>query len=474
MKLFDIIRSLSNNEFKRLGEFVTSPYFNKNKNLISLYKYLYTTNFTNNNHSISKRDVYDYVFPSEKYNDTKIRLLFSNFTKLLEKYVSLIQNEKDIFNRKIQLLDYYRERSVNKPYLSLLQELKDTKGDVFTRNNTYYYNRIILEREILESKIFDIVLNLDNSYKAISTNHDLYFIVSKLQIAIFMYNHSLFLNEDLKFDIWALDAIIKYISENKKEIRKDHPLIYMDYLCLMMLTRPDEEIYYFELKKYFEKNSNKLRLIEYYHIANEVKNYCIRKINYSPRFNNETSKISKALEMRGAYNDSINHIDFFNIIQHGLNMKDMAWVEYFFAKYKSKLEPKYRPDIENISEAYIYFYKKEYEKALQRLQKVSYQNIHLYLMTKVLTIRSYYELKENESCLYTIDAMKHFIKRHEDKIGYYHIHFTKFLLFVKKLINLNRSSKTDVDILKKEILTEKDIASKDWLLLKASGSNRRR
>ena len=86
-KLIRIIESLNSEEFYRFGEFVNSPFFNKNKNITALFNFIrkYYLKFDNNN--FTKEKAFAYIFPNEEYSDSKLRVLMAKLLKLLEDYL---------------------------------------------------------------------------------------------------------------------------------------------------------------------------------------------------------------------------------------------------------------------------------------------------------------------------------------------------------------------------------------------------
>src|SRR5258706_8148653 len=86
--LIQILESFSAKEIKEFGEFIVSPFFNKNESVIKLYGYLrkYYPGFEEN--KILKEEVYRKIFPGAKYNDGFMRKTIFNLVHLAETYIS--------------------------------------------------------------------------------------------------------------------------------------------------------------------------------------------------------------------------------------------------------------------------------------------------------------------------------------------------------------------------------------------------
>src|SRR5260221_1031452 len=96
-KLIDVLVSLNKKEFRNFGEFVSSDYFNKNKNVIKLYDVLskYYPKFANKNLTVGK--IFNKVFKDEKFNYPKINNVISDLYKLSERFLSIRNFEQKYY-----------------------------------------------------------------------------------------------------------------------------------------------------------------------------------------------------------------------------------------------------------------------------------------------------------------------------------------------------------------------------------------
>ena len=94
-KIIQVLRTLDKKEFKKFGEYVYSPFFNKNKNVRKLYDILskHYPEFENRNLNVEK--IFTKVFPKEKYDYFKINNIISDLYKLSESYLYDIGLQKE-------------------------------------------------------------------------------------------------------------------------------------------------------------------------------------------------------------------------------------------------------------------------------------------------------------------------------------------------------------------------------------------
>src|ERR1051325_7004466 len=100
-QIIDLLKSFSPVELKNFGKFLSSPYFNQNTNLISLYSLLTPHYPEFNQPGISKEILFKNLFPKEKYDDKKMRYIGYDLLKLAEEYLGVINFKKDKFSYNI-------------------------------------------------------------------------------------------------------------------------------------------------------------------------------------------------------------------------------------------------------------------------------------------------------------------------------------------------------------------------------------
>ena len=73
LKLTRVLKTLNQKEFRKFGEFVQSPYFNKNKHVIALFEAIsaYYPEFENRNFTAEK--IYLKTFKGVKFDNAKFK-----------------------------------------------------------------------------------------------------------------------------------------------------------------------------------------------------------------------------------------------------------------------------------------------------------------------------------------------------------------------------------------------------------------
>lgn len=462
--LNELLKSLSKSEYKRLGEFIRSPYHNKNKNLISLHTCLSKVNVKDDT-VLPIEDFSSLIFPG-KFDKTKMRKLVSEFVKVTEKFLAVSYMENNDLLRKRLLLTDLNIRNASTLFKKRYDTLKGDTADIFNKDEEYYENLLNYEIEQMAYTIKMDTYGKENNFNSLLKALDYYFILSKLNMMHITSYYSADINKGKKFEFWLHDEISDYINTHIQTIRKEAPVIYLKYLIHMTIIKPEMESYYFELKRFVKDNHNRLGIVILEYAAGALMNYTINKHNKGNiDYKKERFSITCFLESSDRLSKSvfIKHVDFFNAILSAIAVNEIEWAEEFFNKHKSKIDKEFRNDTLKLAEAEIKFGKKKVEEAAALLNQVSYKYYYFYLRAKMMLVKIYTGSGETEPVYYVIDAVKHYLKRNVQKIPESEQEmFLKFNNYTDKIIKA-RSSEA-LKELGKKIKTEENIASKEWLL----------
>lgn len=464
-KLTELIKGISLNEFKKFGEFLRSPLHNKSQKILLLYE-LIEKHFENfQTKVIYRKAIAEHVYPREDYNDQNTRTLLSNFAKLLEKFLIYQEVENDPLLQKLALLKSLKERETVKNFETKAKEMFELMNKEFNRNMDYYHKQINLKDLWINYKGKNLELNLENQYYGLSDATDLLFIVTKLKVINSLLSRKYHTFGNIKLKFWCIDEALDYVESNLTHIQKKHPIVYSEYLTLMMMLNPERTNYFYDLKKHVLGNIGKYSMKELEEVYYSLTNYCVNKVNVGERiFLKDLYNIYKEFEANHFYH-SIKHIqytDFLSIVINALHFSEILWAEYFFKTYKIKVTPEFKKDTVNLSKALVLFHQKKYDEAVELLNQVGYRNSYFYLNAKEALVKIYYELAQWNSLESVADAMRHYLKRHRDVLLIQYDRYTNFLNLVAHLTKMSTNGK-EAGLLKKELKKFPNAIGADWL-----------
>jgi hypothetical protein len=468
-KITELIRGLSQSEFRKFGEFLNSPIHNKSNMLITFYN-LINRHFDNlDSNTISVKNVALRLFEGEKNKDQNVRTLLSTFTKTIEKFLIYSEYEKYPTQQNIALIKALGERNINKSFEMALNEIDENLSHEFNRNIDYYYDFLTYKEIKLNYEGLDIELNLDKKYFDMADFADNMFIVIKLKVINTILSRKFRPFAEIQSKFWAFDKMLSYIEKNAEVIKKEHPTVFSEYKILMMVLKPEIESHFRDLEKHVFSNIKRYNKDELLQVYYSLTNYCINRFAIGEtKFLPSLFRIYNEFEKNGFYKEikSLQYIDFLNVILCAIDLKDIQWAEYFFGTYKGNLSHEIKRDTVNLAQGLLLFAERKYKDSIGSLSKVGYKNSQFYLKIKETLIKIYYEQKHYDSLETTLDAVLHYLKRHEDALR---VHYNRYMLFlksVKRLIVLNTKNKAEIKLFMKDLDKSRDIIGREWLIEK--------
>jgi hypothetical protein len=111
-KAIDLVKTFSEDEFKKFGLFVSSPYFNKENIQVNFFDILkkYHPEFDNRN--FVKEKVFRRLYPGKKYNDGVMRNILSKTLDLAENFISIQNLQSNEFNCSLALIRELSNRKI--------------------------------------------------------------------------------------------------------------------------------------------------------------------------------------------------------------------------------------------------------------------------------------------------------------------------------------------------------------------------
>lgn len=472
--LLDILRKFSSKEIKEFGEYIRSPFFNKNQSIIKLYEYLRKQYPGFENKKVEKEIVYFKLFPGTKYNDGFMRTIMFNLSQLAEDYIAFCNYKNDRYSVKRHLAVELNNRDLKKLFEKNIKEINAMLEKIRIKDGDFYYNRFFIEYENL---YYLSKLHFDKSEKFIYKtgvhnifNHITYFyLIRILKFYLYILNTKNMYRVDYKTNI--IEDILKGFNP---ELFDDVPLINIFYNLLMLYLKEDDESYFYKLKK-LAAALDDIPYEERVETHINMENYCKRKIrNGNKKFIDELFEIYKKELRDNCYTimGMIPHKLYKNIVDTALKLNEIEWVQNFIEDYKKELADEHKENTYLYCKSIIEFYLGNFEKSLEILAKVKYDEIYHKAEMKCMMMAIYYELNLEDTLFASLDSFRHFLSNDKIIPDDRKQSYLNFIKYLKKLINWknrNNADKADLKLLKHNIECDEHLQSKDWLVNKISG-----
>jgi len=471
--LIELIRSLNHKEFREFGEYVRSPFFNKNQSVINLYDYINKHYPDFEERDLKKERVYDKLFPGMAYNGGFMKTIIFNLTRLAEEYLGYFnyKNNTDTLTEDYSIIEELHNRGLDKIFMKKLKlaenKLSKTKyKDPFYFSDKYRIQFLKEEHFTLHQRFLNYKdVPDEGTYKSIEYLLE-YFFLKILGHHRFLYN----MNKIVKFSFnnKFLDEVIEYLKKNEAYFL---PQVLLHLYELLLLKENDEK-YYYKTKAILKKEINNIRKGIEYSTISILFNYALEQYyEGKSKFLEEMFELNKMITEYKLYTPVeggfFNEVKFKNAVEVGIQLKKYDWTGNFIKVYKNLLPPDEKIIAGNYGYAQLNFVQKKYKKSLELINIGNIPNVKYKVSIKNLTLKLYYELGWITEASDLIDSARHFLSN--DKVLPEHSKqmSMNFLKFYNRLLKLKSYWKEP------EVRNLKDELMKHIIFMKRIGCLRR-
>lgn len=460
-KLIVLLSSFELSEWKRFGEFLSTPFFNKRKDLINYFQYLdkFAPRFETD--SISRETIFNAVYPKQSFNKQALAYLNSYMLKQAERFLIQIRLEKKEYWSNYFLLEELMERKLDKHYRRYLKEIQALVAGKQSINSDYYLYRYQLSDLAKRHFLGQQERRFDENIQFAWDRLDSFYFFNKMKAACEILEWKNIIKAD--YDMSYITELAAYLKRHQTQL--DHlTLIYLKaYFLLLYPTTKDGFIQFVQLISQYK---NQIPNSEKKYIYLLSINYCgsqIKKGN-DPYYYVEAclNLYVEGIEDRFLFeNNYLSPWTFKNVVKLGFNLKRYQWTEQFIQDYYAQLEEEFQADALHFNLADLYYRKKEYQQAQQHLLQVRYSDIFYNLGAKTMLIKIYYETNEEEALLSMLASFTLFLKRNKKITKELRNIYLNFTTFLNRILRIKPAKK---DQLMLEIKQTKLVTNRNWLL----------
>jgi hypothetical protein len=407
---------------------------------------------------------------SETYNLLKINNLVSDTLALLLDFLAFLESEKNEAARSFDSMDALLELEEHALFLTVARRFSGdknrnlgAKSADFWRDEAAFFAR--LDRHFIQTGRRKFDENLQKQADAL----DRAFALDKMRLACAMISR----NQVFKggYETHFLADVRGWIAQ-REDWRTD-PVFEMYETLLAMLERSQVIDYQrlVTLLADFETRLPPMELSAFWHYA---LNFCIRKINSGASdWYPETLRLYRALLDRGVlFRQFLSPWAYKNIVTAGLRTHDLAWTADFIEKFRAKLPPDERENAHAYNLAALFYEKSDFAAALETLQTVEFTDMSYALGAKIIQLKSWFQLGEEDALLGLLDSTKKWLARQSKmpesgrRANVNFLKIVRLLFHQKQLENIQLPNEVlqKRKILVKKIGKTEPLANKEWLL----------
>lgn len=477
-----LLSSLSQEELKRFDDYLRSPFFNRSRRMLQLFRMLKYFHPKYKSWALTNERLYERLFPNQEFNLSTINNLFAKLHNHLLEFMlfeSLRYNSKE---RNALLLKEVGRRRLDKLFLRL-----STVIDEKLSNQSGLYSELFLDRYGLAIASFDYsYLNeritkrerVENDFKNLNDAAFYlytYFFAEYSALAIAKYVYSL--NYDVSDDNNLVEHVTALLDSNSIERLSSmhkHGYILKLYLRMFeMYSDMDNESKYKAYREEIKKCSTRLTTAELSFHYIKLVSYWVLKIVLNKTTDDGEELFIIYCEMlkkkfyREGKSKYIDYELFRDILLHTIKIKKYQWVEKFLEEYSKEGPPDERENMYHYGYARFYFEIFDFKKALYHINQVDTNHAIFKYDYKNLLLRVYYETNDYDGAQYMIKTYLELLNSKDILSSSIKTHYKWFVKYTERLIRINEEGKkVNLKILKRNLVRINNVSFKEWLLEK--------
>lgn len=474
-KLITLLSTFSKQEINRLEEFVNSPFFNKNRNVINLCGAILPFWPDFNSVELTEEKIFKAIFPRERFDYFKIKNVISDLYALSAEFLKTAISQSRYLDGEINLLNALHDRRLDNIYAQREKKVKKQLLDAEIKDEDNYLRQYQLERVNIAHYKF---AGSSYSFNKIQTEFDS-FLQYSLTGLLRLYSKMLHNKNhgNIYFDMKMFDNVWQYAKEMDFS---ENPscLVYKQVIALELSKSETDYRKLLEIKEKYRKN---IPPEEFYYILQEQNSYAAYRLKlgdesyYTERFNAFREMVENKFMDPG-------YLIFPNVISvytSACMADEYDWAEDFLKKAQYGISPSdEKLNTINYCKGYLAYRQKDFGKALQFFSKTNFRLYLMKVMVKSYTVRIYYEQNLYEQTISAVDTFRHYLKTEQmmaedQKTAHYEFLRNLAELSRLKLEGINKKTSVDLGILKKQIkqMSANPLGAKNWLIEKAGKLN---
>lgn len=472
-KSLEILKTLSKTEFSAFCDFIESPYFNKNSNLVKLTAYLkkFYPSFTSG--ELNNEDLYRSIYPGKKYNDNILKNLLSDYyNKCLAfmefeafKNDSRFRQKKQVSELNQKGLDKFFTKSLNLLRNDVIENSFDSnffKDLVFVNNENAHYLSVRSRQheafgnieEIASSQFFDFLVAHYKTRANLVLIGDYYKRQGK-EIKFLKFNEMI--NDE---------GIIQLIKENYPD---EFIFIAPYFYAVNAVKSTNDNTSFYRLKEIISDHLSKFSFKEKFLLLSTAENVCAKKINSGDHsFIRELFELNIIKLKNGiiSYNGSNSfHPSLFrNTCKTAVDLGEITWVKNFIDEYGKFITDDDRNNTLNYCRMLVNLKENDFEGVIRSAQKIDLNTAFYKLEVRSSMLISYFELSYFEEALSLLETFKKYLNNSTELSEFQKQTYLNFVSCFGELVQY-RISDDKKRLLNAEMIFKNNqtIGLKDWL-----------
>ena len=461
-KLIELLRQLSTRQLSRFGEFLQSPYFNKNKENCLFFNYLNAFAPAFESPELKKNAVIRANPTGAELDERTLFYRMNELMQLLEQFLSVEYLKEQPLEEQWALMETYRQMSLDKHYNTARKRARKwLDKHPFQDAAFLQWQYRLAELEDRYAQRYDRKYREELQRAADAL--DRAYLAEKLRYSLEMVNAAQML--DIQYNLQLGEAVLSWLQEHPLP---NAPRVDIYLYALLMLQEPENQEHYRQLYRLLQENEAILPPNELKDLYTYLLNYCTRRINqYRDRsYLGYFLDINQYLLDKGLLleNGLLAPWRYSNLMTVGLATGRLEWAHQFLENYKNLLPEDFRDNIYHFNLAHYLFHRKDYGQAQVLLNQLDLRDPLLAITVKNLLAKIYYETGQTELLLSFLEAYRIYLYRQELAKPKLKEQARNFIDFIRKLARLAPFETEKRKALAESLPPATETFERDWLL----------
>ncbi|MBS1592826.1 MAG: hypothetical protein JST90_00775 [Bacteroidetes bacterium] len=457
-----ILRCLSQPELNRLDRFM--PGARADDHVLACWEYIRIFYKERIPEALSKENVWKAAFGKKKFAALRYARLLSDLTKAIERFLLQEYLSQHDTERNLMLLDIYNTRALPSCAAPMVKAVNDTVSKNDLRDAAYYMDRYRADE--LQNTFIENLDRRDSEKHLTATMQslDCYYVIQKLKYYASALHYEKFLNTPS--EIQHMSVVLEMAAHTHLS---DVPLIRIYLAIIHTLQEKDGDANFELLRSLLSEYIHLFPAAEAEQLYAFAVNYCIRMINQG-----DLSYVQKILSLYKqqlkdgllTHSGTMSPWEFKNIVTIALRAKELKWTAEFIEAYIAYIPQRDRSNAYRFNMARYTFAAGKYDRVLELLGSVEYNDVFYQLDAKATLMKTYYELGEYQPLQSLSESFRILLSRKRLISDTQRAVYGNFVRYTLKLFRADVKDRKKMAQLTHDINKVKQLADKSWIMEK--------
>ena len=463
-RIYRLLSSLEAVTLNRFAKFIHSPYFNVNQRVTKLFDIVHNA-IKEGNAVATKEELWIAVGFAVEYKDIKFRKLCNELIERFERFLTVETMEKDDLLQANLLIRALKDNNINiliekhiTKSSTIFEKIPDRSADYFLQKYIYEKNLQNLKSNYEKKEDIAKYINKEK-YGELSRLLDTFYTIDKLRYANDVVTWNKQYKTEISINIDEVYDLIHRFDLSDKTAVRTYQLIYD------MLTLDDNKQSFYELKQLARDTIHFFPKHEQSEIFDALFSFCVKWVNKGDlEFHSEYLDLHEwgISEEFILVNGKLSPTSFRNYVVIGLRVSEPERIEKYILTNIELLEKSKRHNAYYFNLSRVSWYQKNYDKVLEHLNQISYDDVWYNLNARTLLLATYYELDEIDPLYSQMDAFSTFLRR-EKSLNQRKHRYLNFISYLKRITN-SYGDKKKISGIHDKLNVDNEVVNKPWLL----------